>query len=115
MQTTILTDEQYKSLSKKILNTIEKNYKVVPLNSLKHPNYILKKPIYITIERDKNMVIASLDEIEAFAYADTEFEAINLLCEEIVILYEDLRNDRKNLGKFPAKWLAYLEEFIKSR
>jgi len=115
MQTTVLTDEQYKSLSKKILSVIEKNYKVVPLNSLKHPHYIFKKPVYITIEKDKNMVIASLDEIEAFAYADTEFEAINLLCEEIVVLYEDLRNDRKNLGKLPSKWLAYLEEFIKSR
>lgn len=29
------------------------------------------------------MVIASLDEIEAFAYADTEFEALNLLCERL--------------------------------
>ena len=115
MQTTVLTDKQYKSLSKKILNSLEKNYKVIPLNSLKHTAYILKNPVYITIEQDKNMVIASLDDIEAFAYADTEFEAINLLCEEIIILYEDLRSDRKLLGKLPAKWLAYLEEIIRRR
>ncbi len=109
---TILTDKQYNLLSRKILNKIEKNYKVLPINSLKHPNYVLRKPLYITIEMDKNSVISSLDEIEAFAYADTEFEAINLLCDEIIALYEDLKNDRTNLGKLPAKWLAYLEEFI---
>jgi hypothetical protein len=59
------------------------------------------------------MVIASLDDIEAFAYADTKFEAINLLCEEIIILYEDLRSDRNLLGKLPIKWLDYLEEIIR--
>lgn len=107
MQTTVLTDKQYKSLSKKILNSLEKLFKVIPLNSLKHPDYILKTPVYITIEQDKNMVIASLDDIEAFAYVDTEFEAINLLCEEIIILYEDLRSGRKLLGKLPAEWLVY--------
>jgi len=115
METTVLTDKQYKSLSKKILRSLEKTYKIIPLNSLKHPNYGLKKPVYITIERDRNVVIASLDDIEAFACADTEFEAINLLCEDIVILYEDLRDSRKSLGKLPAKWLAYLDEIIGRR
>jgi hypothetical protein len=115
MQTTVLTDKQYKSLSKKILNSLKRNYRIIPLNSLKHPDYILKTPVYISIEQDKDMVIASLDDIEAFAYADTEFEAINLLCEEIITLYEDLKADRKSLGKLPAKWLAYLEEIIRKK
>jgi hypothetical protein len=52
-------------------------YKIIHLNTLKHPNYILKKPIYISVEIEKDTVIASLDDIEAFAYADTEYEAIN--------------------------------------
>src|SRR4030066_1922051 len=105
MQTNILTDEQYKELSKRLIESIGQRYKAIPLNSLKHPQYILKRPVYITLETDNDKVIASLDDIEAFAYADTEFEAINLLCEEIINIYEDLQADRDNLGKFPKKWL----------
>ncbi|MCL0085186.1 hypothetical protein M1N69_03435 [Thermodesulfovibrionales bacterium] len=115
METEILTEKQYKILSKKLLNAIERQYRIVPLNTLKHPNYFLKKPLYITIEIEKNAVIASLDDIEAFAYADTEFEAANCLCEEIVDIYEDLKDDKENLGILPRKWLAFLEETIESR
>ena len=112
MQTNILTDEQYKMLSKKLINSIERHLKIIPLNTLKHPKHILIKPVYITIEMEKDVIIASFDDIEAFAYGDTEFEAINRLCEEIINIYEDLREDRENLGKFPKKWLAFLEEVI---
>lgn len=112
MKTTILTEEQYKILSKKLVNAIERDYKIIALNTLQHPRYILKKPIYITIEIEKDIVIASLDDIEAFAYADTEYEAINHLCEEIVSVYEDLKEDKGNLGRLPKKWLAFLEEVI---
>jgi hypothetical protein len=79
---------------------------------LKKSGYTLNKPIYITIETDEDVIIASLDDIEAFAYADTEFEAVNGLCEEIIVLYEDLRKNRANLGVLPQKWLNYLEEAI---
>jgi hypothetical protein len=111
----ILTDQQYKILSRKLIDAIERRYKVIPLNTLKHLHYSLKRPVYITIEIEKNLVIASLDDIEAFAYADTEFEAINSLCEEIINIYEDLRNDKENLGILPKKWLVYLEEIIESK
>lgn len=115
MQESILTDEQYRVLSKKLINSIEKHFKIIPLNTLRHHNYILKKPLYITIETERDMVIAALDDIEAFAYADTEFEATNRLCEEIINIYEDLREDSNNLGKLPGKWLALLEEFIEKK
>lgn len=115
MKTEILTEEQYKNLSKRLVNAIEKHHKIIALNTLQRPRYILKKPIYITIEIEKDMVIASLDDIEAFAYADTEYEAINHLCNEIVSIYEDLREDKDNLGRLPKKWLAFLEEVIEIR
>lgn len=115
MEIDILTEEQYKTLSKRLVNAIERNYKTIALNTLQRPGYILKKPIYITIEIEENKVIASLDDIEAFAYADTEYEAINHLCEEIVSVYEDLKEDKGNLGRLPRKWLAFLEEVIESR
>ena len=115
MKTEILTEEQYKALSKRLVNAIEKHYKIIALNTLQCSDYILKKPIYITIEIEKDIVIASLDDIEAFAYADTEYEAINQLCEEIVSVYEDLTEDKVNLGRLPRKWLAFLEEVIEDR
>ena len=115
MQTEILTDEQYRALSKKLLKTIGNHCKIVPLNTLKHPSYSLLRPIFVTIETEKNAVIASFADVEAFAYADTEFEAINSLCQEIINIYEDLKADRKNLGVLPKQWLEYLEDVIKSK
>ena len=112
MKTEILTDEQYKSISRNLIKAVEGRCRIVPLNSLKKSGYSLNGPIYITIETDEDTVIASLDDIEAFAYADTEFEAVNGLCEEIVVLYEDLRKNRENLGILPKKWLGYLDSVI---
>ena len=112
MPTELLTDEQYRDFSRNLIKAVESRCRILPLNSLKIPGYILNKPIYITIEMEVDVVIASLDDIEAFASADTEFEAVNGLCEEIVELYEDLRKDRENLGTLPQKWLAFLDEVI---
>lgn len=114
MQREVLTKEQYKLLTSNLIKTIEKR-KIVPLNTLKHPHYTLKKPLYITVEIEDNLVIASLDDIEAFAHADTEYEAINRLGEEIVNIYEDLKDDKENLGILPKKWLAFLEEVIECK
>ena len=115
MQESILTPEQYKDLSKTIIHTIDMKHRIVPLNSLKHPKYHLKAPIYITLEFEEDKVIASFDDIEAFAYADTPYEAIDLLCGEIVQVFEDLLEDRNNLGILPRKWLEYLEEIVECR
>lgn len=112
MQTEPMTDEQLKVFTRRIVEAVETRYKIVPLNSLHRAGYSLKRPIYITIEHDDDSVIASLDEIEAFAYADNEFEAIDGLREEIATLYEDLRSDTESLGPLPRKWLAFLDELI---
>jgi hypothetical protein len=112
VQTDLLTDEQYKDFSRNLIKAVEGRCRILPLNSLKKSGYTLNKPIFITIETDGDAVIASLDDIEAFAYADTEFEAVNGLCEEIVALYADLRKNRENLGILPQKWLAFLDEVI---
>ena len=67
-----------------MLEAIESRYRISPLNSLGHPKYSLKAPIYISIEYEKDSVIAIFDDIEAFVYSDTEAEAIDQLGEEIV-------------------------------
>jgi type I restriction-modification system DNA methylase subunit len=112
VQTEILTNEQYRDISKNLIKAVEGRCRIVPINSLKKSGYTLTQPIYISIETDEDTVIASLDDIEAFAYADTEFEAINGLCDEIVALYEDLKANRNNLGILPEKWLDYLDSVI---
>ena len=115
MQESILTTDQYKNLSKKIIYTVGTKYRIIPLNSLKHPGYHLKAPIYVTLEFEEDKVIASFDDIEAFSYADTTSEAIDLLSSEIIQIFEDLMEDKKNLGSLPRKWLQYLEEIIECR
>ncbi|MDQ1336837.1 MAG: hypothetical protein QG552_3787 [Thermodesulfobacteriota bacterium] len=112
MEQTILTDDQYADLSKKIIHALERKYKIVPLNSLRHPRYFLRSPVYVALEFTDDQVIASLDDIEAFCCANTEFEATSQLCEEIVQIYEDLMEDQATLAPLPRKWLAYLKETI---
>ena len=115
MQESILTPDQYKDLSKKIIHAVDTRYRIIPLNSLKHPKHHLKTPIHVTLEFEEDKVIASFDDIEAFSYADTVSEAIDLLCREIVQVFEDLLEDKENLGTLPRKWLEYLEEIIECR
>ncbi len=115
MEQTILTADQYADLTKKIIHSLERKYKIVPLNSLRHPRYFLKSPVYVALEFSDDQVIASLNDIEAFSCADTEFEATSQLCEEIVEIYEDLMEDQETLGPLPRKWLAYLTEVIECK
>ena len=115
MQESILTKNQYKDLSKKIIHAVDAQYRIIPLNSLKHPKYHLKAPIYITLEFEGEKVIASFDDIEAFSYADTTSEAIDLLCDEIIQIYEELNEDQENLGPLPNKWFHCLEDIIECK
>ncbi len=115
MQESILTPDQYKDLSKKIIHAVDTRYRIIPLNSLKHPKYHLKAPIHVTLEFEEDKVIASFDDIEAFSYADNASEAIDLLCGEIIQVFEDVQADKENLGTLPRKWLEYLEEIIECR
>lgn len=98
-----------------MLEAIESRYRISPLNSLGHPKYSLKAPIYISIEYEKDSVIASFDDIEAFVYSDTEAEAIDQLGEEIAQIYEELKEDSINLGKLPQQWLLTLKELIQCK
>ncbi len=115
MQQSVLSPDQYRDLSKKIIQSIGTRFRIVPLNSLKHLEYRLRHPIFISLEYDAEQVIASFDDIEAFSSADTESEAMDLLRDEIVSLYEDLKTDRDNLGPLPAKWLQLLEATIECK
>ncbi len=111
----MLTSEQFQELKRDLISSIEGRHKIMPLNSLMHSRYSLVQPLHIVVEYGDNEVVASLNEIEAFVSAPTEYEAMELLCEEIVMLYEDLSAEPEKLGKLPAKWLDYLEGVIRCR
>ncbi len=113
MSLQVVQSEQISYYAKQILKKIEANFKIIPLNSLRDEKYPLKHPIYITIEHENDQIIASFDDVEAFAYASNEFEAVDLLCAEIIALFIDLMEDQENLGPLPQKWLAILQHFIK--
>ncbi len=49
MQESILTPDQFKDLSKKIIHAVDTRHRIIPLNSLKHPKYHLKDPIRVTL------------------------------------------------------------------
>ena len=115
MQESILSEKQYRDLTQQIVHSLESKSRIVPLNSLKHPNYYLKTPVFITLEYDEDAVIASFNDIEAFAFGDTESEALDRLCREIVTLCEDLVADSDALGPLPSKWLSCLREIIGCR
>jgi hypothetical protein len=107
-----IESEKVSFYARKILKKIESNLKIIPLNSLRNKKYSLRYPVYITVEYENGHVIASFDDIEAFAYADNEFEAIDMLCREIIVLYDELQEDQENLGPLPQQWLQILQNFI---
>lgn len=107
--------EDLRKWSRQIVNEIRSDFRIVPLNGLKSERYVLSKPILILLEKDDDGYIASWDDVEAFHTAETEYEAINGLCEEIVNLYEDLCEPNAELGPLPRKWLLLLQDHIQTR
>ena len=102
-------------MPQEIIHAVDTRNRIIPLNSLKQPKYHLKAPIHVILASEEDKVIASFDDIEAFSYANTASEAIDLLCSEIIQVFEDLLEDKENLGTLPQKWLAYLEDIIECR
>jgi hypothetical protein len=64
IQQPLLSKDQYRYLGKQIIRSIETKFRILPLNSLKHPKYRLKTPVYISIEFENDQVIDSLDDEE---------------------------------------------------
>lgn len=73
-------------------------------------------PIPITIEEFDDEVVATWPEVEVYASAETESEAIAKLKQEIVQLFEELRaTPDKELGKLPRSWKRILLDTIRMK
>jgi hypothetical protein len=83
------------------------------LCDLGREGYSLRCPITVVIEEYDEETVARLPEVEAFASAATEPEALTLLKEDIVGLYEDLiSTPEEQLGALPRQWRAVLLRLI---
>jgi hypothetical protein len=72
----------------------------------------LTSPIQIVLEEYQKETVARLPELNLYASADTDTEAIIGLKQEIVKLYEDLESSNRRLGPLPESWLRTLRKLI---
>ncbi len=69
--------------------------------------YNLKIPMDIIIEPDEGGYLARTVDLPLFGYEETPFEALNVLKNEIEMLYQDLSQEEK----FSPNWLS-IKEFL---
>lgn len=74
--------------------------------------YELSKPLQIVLEEDEEETVARVPELNLYASADTDSEAIKELKQEIIQLYEDLHGSHRKLGPLPESWLQTLRKLI---
>jgi len=86
----------------------------IEIRDLGSERYLLKEPITIISEQYQEEVITKWPELELFGSGRSFPEAIQNLKNEIIELYEDLTNSkREELGKLPKMWSKILKKVIK--
>ncbi|MDI6787948.1 MAG: hypothetical protein QME51_06215 [Planctomycetota bacterium] len=79
---------------------------------LRSDKYQFIKPLPVTISEEDNLYVVTSYDLNLFGYGETEDEAIQDLCETIVEYYEDIENNKENLGKIPIRDKHFLEQII---
>lgn len=75
--------------------------------------YELKQPLTVQVEEYDDEAVARIPELNVFASATTDTEALALLKAEIVSLYDELAaSPAEELGEKPAAWLALLKHLV---
>lgn len=114
-----LTDlkEQVSNLQKQVeelTEAVENTVKIsnATIYELGDSQYELTTPMQIVLEEDQEETVARIPELNLYASADTDNEAINELKQEIINLYEDLQSSDRKLGPLPESWLQTLRKLI---
>jgi len=77
-------------------------------------NYIAIKPFEVKITSINSEIIGDIEELELYAYGDSEIDVIDELREDILDLYNYLINVKdENLGYYPRRWKQILMTQIK--
>jgi hypothetical protein len=96
--------------------TASETDKLIEINSLEYPGYILKKPFCIKILKGEDTLVGEIEELELYAFGDNIEKIIHELKLDIVDLYEHYRNtENEKLGDKPRKWKKILFEKIDER
>jgi hypothetical protein len=82
------------------------------LQDLRVPNLRLIAPLYVIVEEQDNLVVASNADLDVFGYGDTEAEALQDLREVIVETYADLSLHQHKLGPHLQAIWNYLNRVI---
>ena len=86
---------------------------VATIHDLGRDDVTLAGPIQIVVEEYPEEVVAKFPEVGAFATADSELEAIELLKADIASLYLELTAmPRKKMGRAPKRWLQILSRLV---
>jgi hypothetical protein len=117
--------ERMESLSKEMetlqerLGEVEKALASQPrcrqavLYDLGSEKYELKQALAVQVEEYDDEAVARIPELDVFASATTDGEALALLKAEVVSLYDELiSSPAKELGERPTAWLRLLKHLI---
>ena len=109
--------EQVSNLQKQVAELTEAVEDTVKISNatiyeLGDGQYELTTPMQIVLEEDQEETVARIPELNLYASADTDSEAINELKQEIINLYEDLQSSDRKLGPLPESWLQTLRKLI---
>lgn len=82
------------------------------LQDLRDRRIRLVSPLYITIEQEEDLVVASNADLDAYGYGETEAGALQDLREVIVETYFDLKKDSNRLGPHLQSVWNFLDRIV---
>lgn len=82
------------------------------LQDLRIPKLRLVAPLFVTVEEQDDIVVASNVDLDTFGYGDTEAEALDDLRAVIVETCFDLKSDQANLGPHLQAIWNYLNRIV---
>lgn len=94
-----------------VLQDVVKTYNAT-IYELGTSEYELTMPIQIVLEEYQDETVARIPELNLYASADTDTEAITELKHEVIKLYEHLVSSDRILGPLPKSWLETLRKLI---
>ena len=83
--------------------------------NLNNDNYEVIKPILVEIDKTPGDCVARMIGTDAVGFGVTPLGAKEALKDNIVMLYEDMVDDKDNLGIMPKRWLNVLKRHIRRK
>ncbi len=85
--------------------------RTIPINSLGSETLALTKPLFVEISLEDDEYIVRMEDLDLYGAGKTESLALNMLKDEIVTLYSQLKSE-KHLGPLPRRWKAALDDIV---